>query len=40
MVVGAAIQCASNGIAMYLVARWLLGFGIPMYGHDTTSYDV
>jgi sugar porter (SP) family MFS transporter len=30
MVVGAVIQCASNGIAMYLVARWLLGFGIPM----------
>jgi MFS family permease len=30
MIVGAAIQGASNGIAMYLVARWLLGFGIPM----------
>jgi len=30
MVVGAVIQCASNGLAMYLVARWLLGFGIPM----------
>lgn len=30
MVIGAVIQCASNGIAMYLVARWLLGFGIPM----------
>ena len=30
MIVGAAVQGASNGIAMYLVARWLLGFGIPM----------
>ena len=30
MVVSAAIQCASNGIAMYLIDRWLLGFGIPM----------
>lgn len=30
MIIGAIIQCASNGIAMYLVARWLLGFGIPM----------
>jgi MFS family permease len=30
MILGAAIQGASNGIAMYLVARWLLGFGIPM----------
>ncbi|KAM0719594.1 hypothetical protein Q7P37_003724 [Cladosporium fusiforme] len=30
MIVGAIIQGASNGVAMYLVARWLLGFGIPM----------
>lgn len=30
MIVGAVIQGASNGVAMYLVARWLLGFGIPM----------
>ena len=29
MVVGAAIQAASQNIGMYLLARWLLGFGIP-----------
>lgn len=30
MVVGAIIQGASVNVGMYLVARWLLGFGIPM----------
>lgn len=30
MIIGAVIQGAANGIAMYLIARWLLGFGIPM----------
>ena len=29
MIVGAAIQAASVHVGMYLVARWLLGFGIP-----------
>jgi MFS family permease len=29
MIVGAIIQCASQNLAMYLVARWILGFGIP-----------
>jgi MFS family permease len=30
MIIGAVLQGAANGVAMYLVARWLLGFGIPM----------
>jgi len=30
MVVGAIIQGASVNVGMYLAARWLLGFGIPM----------
>ncbi|KAL0256673.1 hypothetical protein SLS55_009069 [Diplodia seriata] len=29
MIVGALLQGFSNGVAMYLVARFLLGFGIP-----------
>ena len=30
MCVGAIIQGCSVNIAMYLVARWILGFGIPI----------
>lgn len=29
MIVGAAIQAAAQNVGMYLLARWLLGFGIP-----------
>ncbi|OQO05427.1 hypothetical protein B0A48_09196 [Cryoendolithus antarcticus] len=30
MIFGAILQGASNGVGMYLAARWFLGFGIPM----------
>ncbi|KAK3718399.1 hypothetical protein LTR37_005212 [Vermiconidia calcicola] len=29
MCCGAIVQCASQHVAMYIVARWILGFGIP-----------
>jgi MFS family permease len=29
MIVGAFLQGFSNGVGMYIVARWVLGFGIP-----------
>ncbi|OCL05099.1 general substrate transporter [Glonium stellatum] len=29
MVLGALLQGFANGVAMYIIARWLLGFGIP-----------
>ena len=30
MCIGAIIQCCSIHVAMYLIARWLLGLGIPI----------
>jgi MFS family permease len=30
MIVGAIIQCCSIHVGMYIAARWLLGFGIPI----------